>query len=268
MSQANVEALRAVYDEWANGNFRAGVDLYDPEVVFVQGPGFPESGAHHGREGIREFMRTFLETCARLTLQARAFLEAEETVVVEVIQRGSGKESAAPGEFRYFHVWSFRGRKVIRLDVIRNREDALEAAGLSELAMSRENVSMVRRVNDLFNAKEVEQALDLVGDDFEMDWTNSIGPLKGVYRGRQGVLELWTSFLDAWESVRWDPEQIIEVDETQLVVLNHVRMRGRGSGVQVDASAAQLWTITNGTARRIKLFQSKADALEAARLRE
>ena len=101
-----------------------------------------------------------------------------------------------------------------------------------------------------------------------MDWTNSIGPLKGVYRGRRGVLELWTSFLSAWESVRWDPEEIIEVDETRLIVLNHVRMRGRGSGVQVDATAAQLWTITDGKARRIKLFQSKAEALEAAGLSE
>ena len=35
--------------------------------------------------------------------------------------------------------------------------------------MSQENVEMVRRVNDLFNAKEVEQALDLVGDDLR--WT-------------------------------------------------------------------------------------------------
>jgi len=132
MSQENVDALRAVYDEWGNGNFRAGVDLYDPEVVFVQGPGFPESGAHHGREGIREYMRTFLETWTRLTIEADDFLEAGDTVVAEVVQRGSGKESAAPGEFRYFHVWSFRGGKVIRLEVIRNREDALEAAGLSE----------------------------------------------------------------------------------------------------------------------------------------
>jgi uncharacterized protein len=132
MSQENVEALRAVYDEWGNGNFRAGVELYDPEVVFVQGPGFPESGAYHGREGIRTYMRTFLETWTRLTLQADDFLEAGDTVVAEVIQRGSGRGSAAPGEFRYFHVWSFRGGKVIRLEVIRNREDALEAAGLRE----------------------------------------------------------------------------------------------------------------------------------------
>jgi ketosteroid isomerase-like protein len=132
MSKENVEALRAVYDEWGNGNFRAGFDLYDREAVFVQGPGFPESGAYHGREGIREYMRAFLETWTRLTIEADDFLDAGDTVVVEVIQRGAGRESAAPGEFRYFQVWSFRGRKVIRLEVVRNREDALEAAGLRE----------------------------------------------------------------------------------------------------------------------------------------
>jgi ketosteroid isomerase-like protein len=132
MSQENVEALRAVYEEWGNGNFRAGVDLYDPDVVFVQGAGFPESGAYHGREGIREYMRTFLETWTRLSIEADDFLEAGDTVVAEVIQRGAGRESAAPGEFRYFHVWSFRGRKVIRLEAIRDRADALEAAGLTE----------------------------------------------------------------------------------------------------------------------------------------
>jgi ketosteroid isomerase-like protein len=134
--------------------------------------------------------------------------------------------------------------------------------------VSQENVEMVHRVNDLFNAKEIEQALDLVDDDLEMDWTNTICPLKGVYRGREGVVELWKSFLDAWESVRWDPEEVIEVDESRLIVVNHVRMRGRGSGVEVDAKAAQLWTFRAGRAKRIKLYQSKAEALEAAGLRE
>jgi ketosteroid isomerase-like protein len=132
MLQENVEALRAVYDEWGNGNFRAGVDLYDPDVVFVQGAGFPESGAYHGKEAIRQYMRTFLETWTQLSIEADDFVEAGDTVVAEVVQRGAGRESAAPGEFRYFQLWSFRGRKVIRLEVIRNREDALEAAGLRE----------------------------------------------------------------------------------------------------------------------------------------
>jgi len=134
--------------------------------------------------------------------------------------------------------------------------------------MSEENVELVRRTIDLFNAREIDRALDGFPDDFEMDWSNSIGPLKGIYRGRQEVLKLWNSFLDAWETVEWDPEEIIEVDETRVVVVNHVRMRGRGSGLDVDATGVQLWTITSGEAERVKLYQSKAEALEAAVLSE
>jgi ketosteroid isomerase-like protein len=134
--------------------------------------------------------------------------------------------------------------------------------------MSEENVELVRRTIDLFNAREIEQALDGMHDDFVMDWSNSIGPLKGIYRGRQGALKLWSSFLDAWDAVHWDPEEIIEVDDTRVVVVNHVRMRGRGSGVDVEATGVQLWTIEAGEPQRIKLYQSKAEALEAAGLSE
>lgn len=134
--------------------------------------------------------------------------------------------------------------------------------------MSQENVELVRRTTDLFNAREIEQALDGVHDDFVMDWSNSIGPLKGIYRGRQGALKLWSSFLDAWDAVQWTPEEITDVDDTRVVVVNHVRMRGRGSGVDVEATGVQLWTIKAGKVQRMKLFQSKAEALEAARLEE
>jgi hypothetical protein len=52
------------------------------------------------------------------------------------------------------------------------------------------------------------------------------------------------------------------VDEARVIVVNHVRMRGRGSGVEVDATGAQLWTISGGKVRSLKIYQSKADALE------
>jgi ketosteroid isomerase-like protein len=107
-----------------------------------------------------------------------------------------------------------------------------------------------------------------VGDDFEIGWSNSIGPLKGIYRGREETLKLARSFRDAWDALRWEPEEIIDVDETRVIVVNHVRMRGRDSGVAVDATSAQLWTLRSGTVQRVKLYQSKADALEAVGLRE
>ena len=52
----------------------------------------------------------------------------------------------------------------------------------------------------------------------------------------------------------------------QLVGFSVWRNR-RGSGVNVDATGAQLWTIVGGKVRRVKLYQSKADAFEAIGLR-
>jgi ketosteroid isomerase-like protein len=51
-------------------------------------------------------------------------------VVAAVRQRGVGGASGAATEFRYYQVWSFRGRKVIRLENFREHLEALEAVGL------------------------------------------------------------------------------------------------------------------------------------------
>jgi hypothetical protein len=71
MSQENVEVVRAIYEEWRRGNFRAGVRLYDPFALLVQSAEFPESGAYLGTQAIREHMRTFLEAWSRVTIGQR-----------------------------------------------------------------------------------------------------------------------------------------------------------------------------------------------------
>jgi ketosteroid isomerase-like protein len=131
--------------------------------------------------------------------------------------------------------------------------------------MTSENIELVRRAIDFFNRRDIDRALEETDPDLEMDWSNSIGPLKGVYRGRDEIQEFWQSFLEAWEEVSWDPQEIIEVDESRLVVVNRVRMRGKSSGADVEAIGVQLWTIVDGKGRTVKLYQTRADALDAAR---
>jgi ketosteroid isomerase-like protein len=131
MSQPKIEAVRAIYEEWAEGNFQAGVELYDRFAVLVQGEGFPEAGAYLGLEGFARYMRTFLEAWERVTIEAEELLGNGDSVVAAVMQRATGQGSSAPVEFRYFQVWSFRGRRVIRLETVRDRAAALEAVGLS-----------------------------------------------------------------------------------------------------------------------------------------
>lgn len=136
------------------------------------------------------------------------------------------------------------------------------------MAQESDKVGIVREVLDSINEGDLDQALAAAQEDFEADWSNSIAPHRGVYRGRQQVRKLFESFLEAWEEFRWEPQEIIEVDEARVVVVNRIRMRGRGSGVEVNATGAQLWTITGGKVRSVKIYQSKADALEAVGLRD
>jgi ketosteroid isomerase-like protein len=105
-------------------------------------------------------------------------------------------------------------------------------------------------------------------ENLEIDWSNSIGPLKASTAAARAQWSCGNPFLEAWQEVRWDPQEFIEVDENRVIVVYHLRMRGSRSGIDIDATSAQLWTIKDGKGRRIKLYQSKSDALEGARLSE
>jgi ketosteroid isomerase-like protein len=129
-----------------------------------------------------------------------------------------------------------------------------------------QNVEIVHRIIDSFNAREIDEALQCVADDFEMDWSSSIGPLKGVYRGRGGAGTIWTLLLDLLTMVRWDPVEVIDVDESRVLVVNRVQMRARG--LYMDDIEVQLWTVRDGKAERVKVYRSQSEALEAAGLRE
>jgi ketosteroid isomerase-like protein len=129
MSEQNVEAIRSVYERWGEGDFR-DTELFDPYVVLVLAADFPDPGPYLGREEVTKYMRGFLEPWSRLTIEAEEITAAGDSVVVGVLQRAAGAGSGAPTELRYFQVWSFRGGKVIRLENLRGRSEALEAAGV------------------------------------------------------------------------------------------------------------------------------------------
>jgi ketosteroid isomerase-like protein len=133
MSRNNVEIVRQIYERWGRGDFRAGVELYDPYVLFVLRPEFPDPGAYCGPDEIRKYMREdFLADLVGAAIVGEEFLDAGDSVVVRVNQQATGAGSGAPVAMRYYQVWTFRGRSVIRLESIREREEALDAAGLRD----------------------------------------------------------------------------------------------------------------------------------------
>jgi ketosteroid isomerase-like protein len=123
--------------------------------------------------------------------------------------------------------------------------------------MSDPNVDVVRRAASAMNDADIDALLAETSADVVLDWSNSIGPLHGVYRGHEGVRRLFEQFIEAWEEFHWHVQEVIEVPPDRVIVVNRVRGRGRGSGVEVDATGAQLWTLRDGRATQIQLHQSR-----------
>jgi ketosteroid isomerase-like protein len=136
MSRKNVELVRRIYGEWGRGNFREGAELYDLHVLLIVRPEFglaSGEGVYCGPDEVARYMReVFLPEWEGLAIAGDEFLDAGDSVVVHVHQHGTGRQSNAFGELRYFQVWTFRGTSVIRVESVMERTEALEAAGLSE----------------------------------------------------------------------------------------------------------------------------------------
>jgi ketosteroid isomerase-like protein len=130
--------------------------------------------------------------------------------------------------------------------------------------VSADNLEIVRRFLELgLTKRDFNGAFQLVQPDAEFDWSNSLAPYSGVYRGADQGREAWSAWLEAWE--RWDIDivEAIELDAETLVVVTRVRAKGKGSGVTVDAGGAALWRVRDGKISYAKLFQSKDEALAA-----
>jgi ketosteroid isomerase-like protein len=132
MARGKLEVVKRIYDAWGRGDFRAGTELFDPHVLLVLRRDFPEFGVYRGPDAIATYMRDLLASYAKLTIEPLDLVEAGDSVVVEVAQRGTGQASGAVTELRYFQVVTFRGDSIIRIESIAERDDALAVVGLRE----------------------------------------------------------------------------------------------------------------------------------------
>jgi uncharacterized protein len=132
MSQGNVDALRPVYDQWAEGNFGPQFDVYAPDMQWGYSSEFPESGmaVEIGQKSGR--LREFLSPWELWRCEAEEYIDAGDHVVVFTRYRGTGKESGVEVDTSGAHVWTMREGKAVRLEVFSDRRRALEAAGLGE----------------------------------------------------------------------------------------------------------------------------------------
>ena len=132
VSQQNVEIVQRIFDAWATGDLSAGAEHFDRHVLFVVSRDFPAWGIQCGLDRIRDYMRDFLAQWEHSTFTATRLRTAGDTVVTDVVQRAKGKASGAEGELRFFMLFTFRGRQIVRYETVMNEAEALEMVGLPQ----------------------------------------------------------------------------------------------------------------------------------------
>jgi ketosteroid isomerase-like protein len=133
--------------------------------------------------------------------------------------------------------------------------------------MPAKDVEKLRGAYQAFNeGAGVEAILERLGPEFQLRDRES-APDRETRYGKAGIKQLFDSYMEAFDALHLEPEEFIEVGD-QIVVSLSQRIRGKGSGAEVVARVAHVWTVRNSEVVRLRIFGDTQRALEAVREEE
>ena len=132
--------------------------------------------------------------------------------------------------------------------------------------MSAENVDIVRRAINAMNERDLDGVMRDTDPEVEVDWSRSRGVEAGIYHGYQACRDFWSTFLEAFDRIVNSPEEFIECGE-HVVIPIRTCLWGR-DGIKVETRYAPVVSLRNGRILQWRLYQERAEALEAVGLEE
>jgi ketosteroid isomerase-like protein len=132
--------------------------------------------------------------------------------------------------------------------------------------MSQENVEVVMRWFERLGRGEAEAALQYVHPAVE---THEGPELPGAasYFGHAGLARAYEHWAEQWDDFRMELEELVDAGSDVVAVTRH-HGTGRASRVPVQTLVAYVLTLHDGKLVRVRIFDTKAQALDAVGLRE
>jgi ketosteroid isomerase-like protein len=126
-----------------------------------------------------------------------------------------------------------------------------------------DNVELARRGNVLFNAGEIDAALELFADDAELVDDAHAPDQQRAIKGREAIREALALWQGAFDQLRADVEEFTGVGDF-VIQKTHWVGQGKGSGISIDVRQFDLYEFRDGKVIAATLgLDSKQQALKA-----
>jgi ketosteroid isomerase-like protein len=133
MSEENVEIVRLAYAAFNRGDLEGLDEVISADCVmdWSQSQG-PQKGVYHGPDGAARWIAAVQEAFEEFELAPSEYIGSGDCIVVPTRVTGRGRGSGVAVEASGTTLWEIRNGRVDRFVLYQSREEALEAAGLSE----------------------------------------------------------------------------------------------------------------------------------------
>lgn len=127
--------------------------------------------------------------------------------------------------------------------------------------MPQKNVDLLHRANDAVNRQDLDGFVALMDDEVEA--VPRLVAIEGDYRGHEGIRRWWRSLFEAFPDYT---VAIVEAREVGDLTLASLRWHGHGASSEApfDATLWQVIRWRDGKATWWRVFESRAEALDAA----
>jgi ketosteroid isomerase-like protein len=131
MSQENVEIVRAAIDAYNRGDIDAAFKDVAPDFEYDQTRAVGMDRGMFNLEEFQSLLATFTDSWESFRIGVDELIDAGEDVVMPFTNVARGREGIEV-QARGIWVWTIRDGSVVRACLFQERQEALEAAGLSE----------------------------------------------------------------------------------------------------------------------------------------
>jgi ketosteroid isomerase-like protein len=133
------------------------------------------------------------------------------------------------------------------------------------VAVSEENVEVVRSLYASWNAGDLDGLLAVMDPGIKIDYTGGAFPgVDEIYEGLEGARKYWEDLREPWQSLELEVEEVRASGDKVATVFT---FEGKGrEDIVVRRQLGNVITVTNGRVSRLDAYAEAAAALKAAGL--